>query len=79
MRPNQIKQYYDTLSDTTVDVNSNSSDTLAFSDKSNKSKDNNDETFNSSSHTNSITSNITQKLLSRLQHINNNNKAITLQ
>ena len=73
MRLSQIKQYYGTLSDTTIDVNINSPDILAFSKNPNNSKDNSNKNFYPSSHTNSITSNLNRKLISKLQH-NNNNK-----
>ena len=73
MRLSQTKQYYDTLSDTTIDVNINSPDILAFSKNPNNSKDNSNKKNYPSSHTNSITSNLNRKLISKLQH-NNNNK-----
>ena len=73
MRLNQLKQYSGTINETTVDVNTNSSDTSVFSKKSNNNEDNSDETFYPSSHTNSINSNLTQKSLLKLQHRRNNN------
>ena len=72
MRLNKIKQYSGTLSDTTVDVNTNTFDTSAFSNKSNNSENIGDKIFNPSSHTNSIPTHLNQKLISKLQYRNDN-------
>ena len=63
VRLNEIKQYSGTLSYTTVDKNTNSSDISEFRNTFNNSEVSNHDTFYPGSHTNSITSNLNQKLI----------------